>query len=312
MRLERRDERVEERALLLRERRAQVLRDHVLAGAVAQAPGERLGVPHADAGVAERTGVLVDAEREDRRLERRDRDLPLGEDPDHRRRQGSVLRQHEVVGLDPVRRLPGVVVEDDDLDVRIARDVLELAQALRRGRSRPRSAAGSSSGRLDSPRADRARRHAGGRTPCTFRLWEPESAIVAPGYSRRAASIAPSASKSVFVCETMTSTEARLDPWRSYPPLWGMHPAASEPRCAGGLCRHSVPNIAPRPHSARRRARPRRAGGNGACGPRSHLSGRRRARRLHCPRSSGTQSPTRPRTSSSSPATPASTRRSST
>ena len=49
LRLERRDERVEKRALVLRERRAQELRDYLLAGAVSQAPGEGLGV--ADAGV---------------------------------------------------------------------------------------------------------------------------------------------------------------------------------------------------------------------------------------------------------------------
>ena len=126
-----RHERVEQGALLLGERRAQVLGDDVLAGTVAEAPRERLRVPHADPGIPERAGVLVDAEREDGRLERGDRDLALGEDPDHRRRERAVLREHEVLGLHPVRRLAGMVVEDHDLDRGIARDALELAEALR-------------------------------------------------------------------------------------------------------------------------------------------------------------------------------------
>ena len=130
-RLERRHERVEERALLFGERRAQVLRDHVLARPVAEAPRERLGVPERDPRIAERAGVLVDPEGEDGRLERRHLDLALGEDPDHRRRQRAVVGEHEVLGLDPVRRLAGMVVEDDDLDPGIARDPLELAEALR-------------------------------------------------------------------------------------------------------------------------------------------------------------------------------------
>ena len=165
MRLERRDQRVEQRALLLRERRAQVLRDHVLAGAVAQAPGERLGVADADARVAERAGVLVDPEREDGRLERRDRDLPLGQDPDHRRRQRAVLREDEVLGLHPVGRLAGVVVEDDDLDGGVARDPLELAQALRvhgLDDDQPPDRVQVDPARLERARA---RRRAGGRTP---------------------------------------------------------------------------------------------------------------------------------------------------
>ena len=129
--LERCDERVEERALLLGERRAQVLRDHVLARPVAQAPGQRLGVPERDPGIAERARVLVDPEGEDGRLERRHLQLALGEDPDHRRRQRAVVGEHEVLGLDPLRRLAGMVVEDDHLDPGIAGDPLELAEALR-------------------------------------------------------------------------------------------------------------------------------------------------------------------------------------
>ena len=82
-------------------------------------------------GIAERARVLVDAEGEDGGLERRHLELALGEDPDHRRRQRAVVGEHEVLGLDPVRRLAGVVVEDDDLDLGVAGDALELAEALR-------------------------------------------------------------------------------------------------------------------------------------------------------------------------------------
>ena len=130
-RLERRDEGVEQRSFLLREGRAKVLGDDLLARSVAQAPGERLGVADAHAGIGQRPRVLVDAERENGRLEGCDGELPLGKDPHHRRRQCAVLREDEVLGLHPVRRLAGMVVEDDDVDGRIAGDALELAQALR-------------------------------------------------------------------------------------------------------------------------------------------------------------------------------------
>jgi hypothetical protein len=97
---------------------------------VAEAPGERLGVADAGVRVAERARVLVDPEREDGRLQRRDRDLPLGQDPDHRRRQRAVLREDEVLRLHPVGSLAGMVVEDDDLDGGVSGHLLELAQAL--------------------------------------------------------------------------------------------------------------------------------------------------------------------------------------
>ncbi len=130
VRLDRADECVEQRALLVAERRAEVLRDHVLASSVTKAPRERLRVAHADARIAEGARVLVDPEREDGRLERRHVDLALGEDADHRRRQGGVVREDEVLGLHPVGRLAGVVVEDDDLHVGVPRHVLELPEAL--------------------------------------------------------------------------------------------------------------------------------------------------------------------------------------
>jgi hypothetical protein len=64
--------------------RMEVLREQLLLGAVAEAPGQRLGVALSRCRVGEGAGVLVDAEREGRCLERRDRDLALGEDADER------------------------------------------------------------------------------------------------------------------------------------------------------------------------------------------------------------------------------------
>ena len=96
-----------------------------------QTPGERLRVANRDARVAERARVLVDPEREDRRLERRHLELALGQDRDHRRRQGAVLGAHDVLGLHPVELLLAMVVEEHDLDGRVARHALELAEPAR-------------------------------------------------------------------------------------------------------------------------------------------------------------------------------------
>jgi hypothetical protein len=63
--------------------------------AVAQAPGNRLGVALRRGGEAERAGVFVNAEREGGGLERSDGQLALGEDADQRRGQRSFLSQVE-------------------------------------------------------------------------------------------------------------------------------------------------------------------------------------------------------------------------
>ena len=96
---------------------------------MSQAPRQRFRVAERDSRVAQRAGVLVDAEREHGRLERCDVELPLGEDRDHRRRQGAVVRADDVLRPDPVELLVTVVVEEDDLDLRVSRDTLEVAQA---------------------------------------------------------------------------------------------------------------------------------------------------------------------------------------
>ncbi len=130
VRLDPGDERLEERALLRPQGRVQVLGDHVLARAVAQAPAERVGVALGHRRIRERARVLVDAEREHGRLERGRLDLALGEDPDERGRERAVLREDEVLLAQPVGPLGLVVIEDDHLDAGPQRDLLELTQAL--------------------------------------------------------------------------------------------------------------------------------------------------------------------------------------
>ncbi len=127
-------ERVEEGALALGERRVQILGDHLLARSVAHAPRKRLRVADRRPRVAERTRVLVDAERERRRLERAHLDLALGEDRHHRRRKRAVVRPDGILGAHPVGRLARMVVEEHHLDIGAPRNGLEFAQALRVGR----------------------------------------------------------------------------------------------------------------------------------------------------------------------------------
>ena len=66
----------------------------------------------------------------DRRLERRRVDLALGEDPDEGRRERRVLREHQVLALDPVGLVVLVVIEGDDLDPGTPGHVGELAEPV--------------------------------------------------------------------------------------------------------------------------------------------------------------------------------------
>ena len=59
----------------------------------------------------------MDAQGDRGRLERRRLDLPLGEDPDHRRRERPVVREDDVLRPHPLGGLGRVVVEDDDVDL---------------------------------------------------------------------------------------------------------------------------------------------------------------------------------------------------
>ena len=79
--------------------------DEVLPRAVPHAPGEGVHVALGRRRVRERARVLVDPERERRRLEWRRRDLALREDPDERRRQRAVRREHGGLRVHPVREL---------------------------------------------------------------------------------------------------------------------------------------------------------------------------------------------------------------
>ena len=114
--------------LVAGERRVQERAEQVLSRAVPQAPGERLGVALSGRGVRQRAGVLVDSERENGGFQRRDRDLALGEHSDQCRRQRPVLRYDRIRLGDPVGKVCGVVVEDDRLDLRVARNPLQLAE----------------------------------------------------------------------------------------------------------------------------------------------------------------------------------------
>jgi hypothetical protein len=125
------EERVQQLALRGRQRHVQEVGHELLVRPVAEAPRQRLGVPLGRRRVRERTGVLVDPEREGGRLHRRDAELALREDADERRRQRSVLREHRVLRRDPLGELARVMVEDEGLDVGIERHRLELAEASR-------------------------------------------------------------------------------------------------------------------------------------------------------------------------------------
>ena len=93
-RLERVQQGVEERPLVFPEGRVEVMRERLLPGSATQAPGERFDIPRCRGGMRERARVLVDPESEHGGLERRHRDLSLGEDTHERRREGSVGRVH--------------------------------------------------------------------------------------------------------------------------------------------------------------------------------------------------------------------------
>src|SRR5439155_18216092 len=116
--LERLNDRRQQLPLRLGQRRVQELREQLLPRSVPEAPRERLGVALGRGRVRERAGVLVNAEREGRRLERGDRELALREDADERGRERPVLGDDGVLGTGPLGRLGGMVVEDDLLDRR--------------------------------------------------------------------------------------------------------------------------------------------------------------------------------------------------
>ena len=163
-RLERGEQRVEQLALVLRQRLMQVAGDHLLAGPVAEAPGERLGVTEGRARVGQRAGVLVDPEGERGRLERRHGDLALGQDADERRRERAVSRDHGRLRRQPLGEGLAVVVEEHDLDTRSqgARKLAELRRVAQLDEHEPRDLRRDRSG---PRRRGRARPHAAARTP---------------------------------------------------------------------------------------------------------------------------------------------------
>ena len=129
-RFERLEQMLEELALVVGERHVQVRGDELLARAVPQAPGECIDVALGRRRVRERARVLVDPEGERRRLEGGRAELALGEDADERRRQRSVVRQHGLLRMHPLRGVGvRVVVEQRLLHGRVERDLLQLAEA---------------------------------------------------------------------------------------------------------------------------------------------------------------------------------------
>ena len=121
-------QRSQQGAMVLVQRRVQEAPDQPLVGAVAGAKGQRLDVSKAGGGIGQRAGVLVDAQRQRGGLGRGRLDRPLGEDPGHRRRERPVGRDHQVVGRNPVRRLAAVMVEQHRLDAVAFDHLRQLAQ----------------------------------------------------------------------------------------------------------------------------------------------------------------------------------------
>ena len=194
----------EELALVRGERRMEVLGDEVLARSVAEAPGERVDVALGRRRVRQRAGVLVDTEREGGRLERRRLQLALGEDADERRGQRTVGRDHCGFGRYPVgRAVLAVVVEEHGLHQGSSATLSSSPrrEAVATSTTISRRIASSSSG--SSRTRLRARLRAGGRSRGrSGSAWRARP--TASGYRRRAASIAPKASKSVFPWVAMT------------------------------------------------------------------------------------------------------------
>ena len=93
-RLERVEQVLQETALRRRERRMQVVVHEILARAVPEAPRQRVDVALRRSRVGERASVLVDPERERGGLQHSWGDLTLGEDPDERRGERPIGRQH--------------------------------------------------------------------------------------------------------------------------------------------------------------------------------------------------------------------------
>ena len=79
---ERRHQRTKELPLLVVERRVQKAGQQVLPRPVPQAPRERVRIPLRRCRIGQGARVLVDAERERGRLQRRDGNFPLGEHTD--------------------------------------------------------------------------------------------------------------------------------------------------------------------------------------------------------------------------------------
>ena len=101
--------------------------------AAEHAERQSLSVPWRRGGERQRTGVLVDAEGEHRRLEGRDRDAALGDDVDEQRDQGPVSGAHERLGRETRRQIRDrrVVIEGHDLHPGRGAQSGQVAQTVR-------------------------------------------------------------------------------------------------------------------------------------------------------------------------------------
>ena len=93
-----------------------------------RAERQRLDVTQGGRGERQRAGVLVDAERERRRLGDAGLDPPLPQDAGHRRAQRTVLGDHRAPR--PVRGRRAVVVEQHCLDAGTRHDLGQVAQPV--------------------------------------------------------------------------------------------------------------------------------------------------------------------------------------
>jgi hypothetical protein len=117
-------------------RRSEHVREPLLdqggVGPLVHTQRQGLSIPSRGGGEGERPRVLVDAEREDRRLERRHGDASLGDDVDEQRHQRAVVRAHEGLARHARRQLGlvGVVIERDHLHMGSGAQIGEIPEAV--------------------------------------------------------------------------------------------------------------------------------------------------------------------------------------
>ena len=124
-------------AMLLGESAVQVALEQRLRGTQPHGGGQHLRIADGSAREGERTGVFVDAEREDGGGQARYLHVALQEEVQHGGRAGAVGGEHPVLALDegrPLGVLGEVMIEDHHFDVGPADQSAQVADALGVGR----------------------------------------------------------------------------------------------------------------------------------------------------------------------------------